>query len=326
MYRIFPFSQVKPDSSIVIYGNGQICYDFLQQIHATDFCRVTHIADKDCIRKSIDKGITYIHPNEIASLNFDFIVIASLHYVREMYDYLVSAGVDQEKIIVISDCNILDRFNDNESKVLSELRYWKSVYKKNSGKFNNNFYERLMLAIAREDDDSFLYGKIVADFGCGPRGSLKWAASAKTRIGIDVLANRYFDSFSEELREHNMIYLTNTEDFIPLATGSVDVLFSVNSLDHVKDFQRMCRECLRIIKKGGEFIASFNLGENASICEPQCLNEDMIMHCISKYLTVTRCIKGEKSETGELYKKMYEGGSDLKSGGEGFLWLRGIVN
>ncbi len=31
-----------------------------------------------------------------------------------------------------------------------------------------------MLAIAKREDDEFLSNKIVADFGCDPRGSLAW--------------------------------------------------------------------------------------------------------------------------------------------------------
>ena len=46
-----------------------------------------------------------------------------------------------------------------------------------------------MLAMAEEPTADFLAGKIVAAFGCGPRGSLVWAPNALLRIGIDVLAD-----------------------------------------------------------------------------------------------------------------------------------------
>jgi len=45
--------------------------------------------------------------------------------------------------------------------------------------FANARYERLMLAMAEEPDDTFLKGKIVTDFGCGPIGSLTWVKSTK---------------------------------------------------------------------------------------------------------------------------------------------------
>ena len=83
------------------------------------------------------------------------------------------------------------------SKYSAELSYWRSKFKSNGGVFNNAHYEKLMLAMAQETDDRFLQDKVVADFGCGPRGSLVWAASASMRIGIDVLADQYADEFSE---------------------------------------------------------------------------------------------------------------------------------
>ena len=66
----------------------------------------------------------------------------------------------------------------------AELNFWRSRLKINKGKFSNSHYERLLLAIAEEPSDDFLSGKIVADFGCGPRGSLVWASSALLRIGM----------------------------------------------------------------------------------------------------------------------------------------------
>src|SRR5665647_907150 len=101
-------------------------------------------------------------------------------------------------------------------KDVAELSFWRSRLKLDKGKFYNLHYEKLMLAMAEESSDDFLKGKIVADFGCGPRGSLVWARSALLRIGIDVLADRYADEFTENITSHGMIYLKSTEYVIPL--------------------------------------------------------------------------------------------------------------
>jgi hypothetical protein len=71
----------------------------------------------------------------------------------------------------------------------------KERYRLEGNKLDNHFYADLMLSISDEKDDGFLQGKVVADFGCGPRGSLIWAKSASIRIGIDVLAQRYIQEF-----------------------------------------------------------------------------------------------------------------------------------
>ena len=77
------------------------------------------------------------------------------------------------------------------NKYDSELYFWRSRLEIDKGKFRNSHYERLMLAMAEESNDDFLEGKIVADFGCGPRGSLVWANSALLRIGIDEIGRAH---------------------------------------------------------------------------------------------------------------------------------------
>lgn len=137
----------------------------------------------------------------------------------------------------------------------AELNFWRSRFEVDKGKFSNSHYERLLLAMAEEPSDDFLSGKIVADFGCGPRGSLVWASSALLRIGIDVLADRYADEFTDNIVSHGMIYLKCTENAIPLPSDFVDVMFTLNAMDHVDNFPVMCKEIIRVLKPGGEFLA-----------------------------------------------------------------------
>ena len=98
----------------------------------------------------------------------------------------------------------------------AELYYWKVKHRLENQRFINSHYKELMLAMAGQSDDGFLNGKTVADFGCGPRGSLAWVSSASLKIGIDVLADRYIAAFSEDILSHDMIYLKSTENVIPL--------------------------------------------------------------------------------------------------------------
>ena len=55
-------------------------------------------------------------------------------------------------------------------KHIYEHFYWKMGFKKYGEVLENDRYEPIMLAMAEEENDDFLSGKIVADFGCGPRG------------------------------------------------------------------------------------------------------------------------------------------------------------
>ena len=216
---------------------------------------------------------------------------------------------------------VLRKLLDKSSSTLS---YWTKIHEIENGTFKNNHYRRIMLAMAEEPDDGFLRGKVVADFGCGPRGSLVWASSASLRIGVDVLADRYADMFPENTLSHGMVYLKSTEKVIPLPTEFVDTVFTLNAMDHVDSFADMCREVVRILKTGGSFIGSFNIGGRATETEPQSLNEKIIQENIMKNLDVKSYRLAKRGSVDNLYGPLLEGNESYEEGQEGFLWVRGI--
>lgn len=205
-------------------------------------------------------------------------------------------------------------------KYTSELRFWKSRLEIDNGVFENSHYRKLMLGMAQENDDNFLRGKIVADFGCGPRGSLVWADSASLRIGIDVLADCYAELFYSNIISHVMMYVKSTEKVIPIASNSVDILFSLNAMDHVYDFRDICKEVIRIIKPGGDFICSFNLEEPRKVAEPQRLTERIIHDNLLAFLDVKSYRITKKGPEG--YAPFFEGNLSYKKGEPGYLWVR----
>jgi len=210
-------------------------------------------------------------------------------------------------------------FAPTKVKHLAGLHYWESRWEQEGGVFENSFYERLMLGMASETDASFLQGKIVADFGCGPRGSLCWAHNAKLRIGIDVLSEKY-TRFN--ISSHDMCYVCSTEKHIPLPSNYVDILFTLNALDHVSDFEKMCGEIFRIIAKGGEFIASFNLGGSPTFTEPQLLTEERIKQGLLNRLQLTSYRLAPKGPERDLYHYFFEK-SNMPCTKPQLLWIRG---
>jgi len=212
-------------------------------------------------------------------------------------------------------CLISDKYS-------SELAFWKKRLEMDNGTFQNSFYRRLMLAMAEEPDETFLTNKIVADFGCGPRGSLVWARSALLRIGIDVIADRYADHFTSNIISHGMVYVKSTEKVIPVPSGFADVMFSINALDHVDLFSTMCKEILRVLKPGGDFIGSFNLEEPPAPCEPQKLNEQIIKEHLLDFLKIKSYRVTKRGPQNDLYGPFFEGHLSYKKGEKGFLWVR----
>ena len=212
-------------------------------------------------------------------------------------------------------------YSKSSNKYSGELLYWKTRYEVENQNFGNEHYKKLMLAIAGERDENFLQNKIVADFGCGPRGSLTWAKSAKLRIGIDVIADKYADEFKNNIIRHEMIYLKSTENVIPLPTDFVDVLFTLNALDHVDSFDVMCKEVIRILKPGGLFIGSFNLEEPPTLNEPQSLNEELIKNNLLDHFKILNYRLSQKGPKEDVYKHFYSNELSYEKGEEGFLWV-----
>jgi ubiquinone/menaquinone biosynthesis C-methylase UbiE len=207
----------------------------------------------------------------------------------------------------------------------SELGYWLGRFEAENQRFHNGWYRDLMVGVAGAEDESDFEGKIVADFGCGPRGSLAWCKGASMRFGIDVLADIYAEHFENALREHETIYVRSTESYIPMPSDSVDVLITINSLVHVDNLAEMSAELVRILKPGGLFLGSFNLEEPANEAEPQCLNEAILTDVLFRHLEVESV---RITDQHEGYANRYEpflSGMELtySKGEEGILWMRG---
>ncbi len=217
---------------------------------------------------------------------------------------------------------LFDLSQRNVTKQDSELSFWESRFAADGGDFKNDWYQPIMLAMAQESSPAFLHGKIVADFGCGPRGSLAWALGAQMRIGIDVLASRYLERFGASLLHHNMVYLTSTERLIPLPTGFVDVMYTMNALDHVEDLEAACREILRVLRPGGELIGSFNLGEPPTRTEPQALDEARLRAVLLDQLDIVTYRIARQGPEGNLYRNFFLEDLGYRPGDPGFLWVR----
>lgn len=204
----------------------------------------------------------------------------------------------------------------------AEMAYWQDRFRAERETFSNDHYERIMLQMAEEPNGNFLLDKIVGDFGCGPRGSLAWAKQAKLRMGIDVLADRYVDAFTSNCLAHDMVYLKSTEKTIPVPDEFLDVLFTLNAIDHVDHFTVICAELLRILKPGGLFIGSFNLEEPATPYEPQQLTEAMIQKDLLAHISVLSYRISAKG-TEDVYAPFFSGELHYSPGEEGFLWVKG---
>jgi SAM-dependent methyltransferase len=209
-----------------------------------------------------------------------------------------------------------------DKKHAREFRYWRKRWRDEGGTLRHGHYESIFLGMAGEKDQSFLENKVVADFGCGPRGSLCWATRAQERIGIDVLADAYLHLGANR---HNMRYVRSTESVIPLGDGSVDVLCTLNALDHVHNLPVICAELMRILKPGGIFLGSFNLNEAPTVTEPQTLTTELLEQHLLSHLELSsrRQVPPGKNNSYEHFLSAMPT-EPLAANDVQVLWVRGV--
>jgi SAM-dependent methyltransferase len=194
---------------------------------------------------------------------------------------------------------LLSKVGITTFKYNEELNYWRQNYVNGKWKDNGYYQEWMLHILAKESSQSFLADKIVADFGCGPMGSLNWATEARLRIGIDVLS----DAYSEfDINAQNMVYVISSETRIPLPSNYVDVLFACNSLDHVANLPAMCGEILRVLRQGGTLVGSFNMNEPGTFSEPQTLTEETLNRLLLNHFDENHRLRGVQMENRIVYR------------------------
>lgn len=301
----------------IIYGLG-FCFE--EYLVSTDDCMddVVALVDKDESKqgKSI-KGIRVLAPKQLLTVDFDNILISSKEYFEEIKAELMELGISGGKICPLEY---------KTDKYSGELAYWRNRFNIENRSFMNKGYRDLFLAISEEKNDEFMKEKVVADFGCGPRGSLAWTNLPKVKIGIDILANEYMRFFGDCLAEHGMIYLSSDEYRIPLPSNYVDVLSTINSLDHVAVLDNMVNEICRVLKPGGLFLGSFNLNEPKTQCEPQTLTEELLdQKLLCRFEIISRKIakKGVEDTYSEI--RMDHLVDHLSENEPGEMWVKAIL-
>lgn len=161
-----------------------------------------------------------------------------------------------------------------QSKQDAEFAYWRNQHLQGGGDLRrDDYYRSLMLQIADWPDERGFEDRVVVDIGCGPRGSLCWMSQARLRIGVDPLADAYREL---GIADQPMNYLGAGAERLPLGNETVDVVLTVNALDHVDDVDQACAEIRRILKPGGLFIGSINLREVPTATEPSIVTREKV--------------------------------------------------
>lgn len=177
-------------------------------------------------------------------------------------------------------------------KHLYEIAFWSRVHEKGgpnafkSDKCLHGIHNKYLDALQIGED--YFEGKVVVDIGCGPRGSLH-LFKAERKYGIDPLSTVYRTLFG--IKNHEMTYLSDSADNISLPSDSIDIVISVNSLDHVDDLKHTVYQVWRILKDSGEFRINYNLLGKQTHTEPLWVPLDSLLVMLEDTFTEVSVLK-----------------------------------
>lgn len=186
-------------------------------------------------------------------------------------------------------------FDKEKIKLLFEFLYWQ-IKKWQEKDFTNHHYKEFFTKHFRLSEE-FYTGKKILDIGCGPRGSLEWAANAQERVGLDPLAEKYLKL---NQKKHKMTYVKGFSEQIPFENDYFDIISSFNSLDHVQNINKTLTEIHRCLKKNGLFLLISDIHTRATLTEPSAFGWE-----ISQQIEQNFQIVNEKHYEGNrLYKSI----------------------
>jgi len=133
-----------------------------------------------------------------------------------------------------------------------EKKYW-SNHKKILKKY-------LDLKILKIED---FKDKIVCEIGCGATAFIFNLDNPKLKIGIDPLMDFYKEKqFIPDIDGKTKLYNSSAENLSFIDSNSIDIVLSLNMLDHVQDPRKIIQECNRILKSGGILFIQCNIVKN----------------------------------------------------------------
>jgi len=110
--------------------------------------------------------------------------------------------------------------------------------------------------IRYEATKQIVAGKTVLDIASGSGyGTKMIACSAKKVFGVDV-SKESVDYAKRNFGAKNIEYICGDGESIPLDDGSVDVVVSFETIEHIKDYKAFMKEVNRVLKKDGLLLLS----------------------------------------------------------------------
>lgn len=97
-----PYSKIKKDAKVIIYGMGGMTFQIMEQNRMTKWMKLICFLDMRWDENPIAYKRLVFSPKVVQFLSYDYILVASISHRDEMIDTLIKHGVKMSKIVSIT--------------------------------------------------------------------------------------------------------------------------------------------------------------------------------------------------------------------------------
>ncbi|MBO9522546.1 MAG: methyltransferase domain-containing protein [Nocardioidaceae bacterium] len=120
-------------------------------------------------------------------------------------------------------------------------------------------------------------GKRVLDVGAGSRLRSLWFEDAEVVV-LEPLADKFRDEVPwNDFDQAVAVYSVPGEEFVPELENSIDLIVSINALDHGYDIAQSIRNLKRYLKPDGEAFLSFDMHDEPDYMHPLVLSNELML-------------------------------------------------
>jgi 2-polyprenyl-3-methyl-5-hydroxy-6-metoxy-1,4-benzoquinol methylase len=158
-------------------------------------------------------------------------------------------------------------------------------HKKNEWRKNNELFLKSNFTLFSNKfgfDENEYAGKNVLDLGCGSKLRAKFFKNSFI-YALEPLANKFIEEIEWcDLNDAHKVYSLPAEVLVDEIVGEMDLVFSINVIDHCYDFEIIVNNLYKYIKKDGLCLLSFDLHDKIDPMHPIILTDEFAIKVFEK--------------------------------------------
>ncbi len=268
-YYLFPFSEVRENSKIVIFGAGEIGKQYVQQLACYPYCDCIFFVDNYYDKNNNFEGKRVCNPEYLNNQIYDYIVIAADKHNEEISNQLKTLKVSPQKIIkqlnkLCAEKKLMPTPNPENTKM------WDRYYESAELFARIQYKEQIQPIVTSLNDITYSH---VLDFACG-KGRIANIFSDfvenLTCCDINENAIEYCkERFSNSSKCKFKFHINDNLNKLPFYDEEFTFIYSWDAMVHFnyKLIDQYTSEFYRIIRKGGYILIHHSNYGNISSLE-----------------------------------------------------------